>query len=365
MQSSKNKIMEFTDFTSETSRWQAVLQRNPQSDGAFIYGVLTTGIYCRPVCTSRLPNRENVRFFDSWQDAEAAGLRPCKRCAPQAVQMPNEAAAAVEKACEMIEEAENEPTLDQLAEAVGLSPAYFQRLFKKTVGITPKQYVREKRLGRIRTHLQEDSSVTEAIYHAGYGSGSRFYEKATESLGMKPNEYRQGGPGFSIRYAIVKCYLGWVLVAATDHGICRIDLDDSPDILKNRLESTFQNARYLQDDADIRDIAAQTIAFLDTPAAGLDLSLDVQGTAFQHRVWAALQRIPCGQTASYGEIARQIGDPKAARAVAGACAANPVAVAIPCHRVVKSDGKLGGYRWGIERKLALLEREKREKSENP
>jgi AraC family transcriptional regulator of adaptative response/methylated-DNA-[protein]-cysteine methyltransferase len=350
--------MELTDFTSEMSRWQAVLQRDPQSDGAFVYGVLTTGIYCRPVCASRLPNRENVRFFDTWQDAEEAGLRPCKRCAPQAFQMPNEAAAAVEKACMMIEVAENEPTLEQLAEAVGLSPTYFQRLFKKTVGITPKQYAREKRLGRMRTHLQEDASVTEAIYHAGFGSSSRFYETATESLGMKPAEYRNGAAGLLIRFAIVQSYLGWVLVAVTDRGICRIDFDDSREILRNRLKNTFPKAKLVADNPDIDDIVVQTIAFLEAPEEGLNLPLDVQGTAFQHRVWTALQRIPSGKTASYGEIARRIGDPKAARAVAGACASNPVAVAIPCHRVVKSDGKLGGYRWGIERKRALLEREK-------
>jgi AraC family transcriptional regulator of adaptative response/methylated-DNA-[protein]-cysteine methyltransferase len=358
MRSNMNKTMEFADFTSETSRWQAVLQRDPQSDGAFVYGVLTTGIYCRPVCASRLPNRENVRFFDTWKEAQEAGLRPCKRCFPQAAHSPNEATAAVEKACKMIEEAENEPTLDQLAEAVGLSPAYFQRLFKKTVGITPKQYAHEKRLDRMRANLQEDSSVTEAIYDSGYRSGSRFYEKATESLGMKPTEYRQGGPGLLIRYAIVRCYLGWVLVATTDRGICRIDLDDSREVLKKRLEVTFPNAGFLEDDAEIGHITSQTIAFLEAPEGGLDLPLDVQGTAFQHRVWKALQNIPAGSTASYGEIGRQIGKPKAARAVAGACASNPIAVAIPCHRVVKSDGGLGGYRWGIERKRALLEREK-------
>jgi AraC family transcriptional regulator of adaptative response/methylated-DNA-[protein]-cysteine methyltransferase len=261
----------------------------------------------------------------------------------------------------MIEEAENEPTLDQLAGAVGVSPAHFHRLFKKTTGITPKQYATEKRLSHMRTILQGDTTVTEAIYHTGYGSSSRFYEKATESLGMKPTEYQAGGTGLSIRYAVVQSYLGWVLVAATDHGVCRIDLDDAREILVKRLESTFPNAEFLEDDADIGRIAAQTIAFLEAPEVGLDLPLDVQGTAFQHRVWTALQRIPSGQTASYGEIARQIGEPKAARAVAGACASNPVAVAIPCHRVVKSDGKLGGYRWRIERKRALLEREKSQK----
>ena len=358
MQTLMDKTMNTKDFSNETNRWQAVLQRDPQSDGAFVYGVLTTGIYCRPVCSSRLPNRENVRFFDTWRDAADAGLRPCKRCAPQAVQIPNEAAAAVEKACKMIEEADKEPSLNQLAEAVGLSSAHFHRLFKKTVGITPKQYATEKRLSRMRANLQGDTTVTEAIYHTGYGSSSRFYEKATESLGMKPAEYQNGAAGLSIRYTIAQSYLGWVLVAVTDRGICRIDFDDSREILRNRLKNTFPKAKFVADNPDIESIVVQIIAFLEAPEDGLNLPLDVQGTAFQHRVWTALQRIPSGQTASYGEIASQIGEPKAARAVAGACASNPVAVAIPCHRVVKSDGKLGGYRWGVERKRALLEREK-------
>jgi len=357
MQTLMNKTMESRKFSNEDSRWEAVVQRNSQAEGAFVYGVMTTGIYCRPVCASRLPYRENVQFFDRWENAEEAGFRPCKRCTPQAAQLPNEAVAAVEKACKMIEEAEKEPTLNQLADAVGLSPAHFHRLFKKTVGITPKQYATEKRLSRMRTNLQGDSTVTEAIYQTGYGSSSRFYEKATESLGMKPTEYREGGAGLSIRYAIVVSYLGWVLVAVTDRGICRIDFSDSQEILRKRLESTFPKAGFVEDDPDIGMIAAQTIAFLEAPEQGLDLPLDVQGTAFQHRVWTALQNIPAGTTASYGEIARQLGNPKAARAVAGACASNPIAVAIPCHRVVRSDGELGGYRWGMERKRTLLERE--------
>ena len=353
-----NQTHDFTsEFSNETSRWQAVVQRNPQSDGAFVYAVVTTGIYCRPVCSSRLPNRENVQFYDSWKNAEDAGFRACKRCQPQTSAMPDDAVDAVSIACKMIEEVEKEPTLSQLADAVGLSPSHFHRLFKKTVGITPKQYAAQKRLGRVRTNLQGDSTVTEAIYEAGYGSGSRFYEKATDSLGMKPSEYQKGGEGLSIRYAIVQSYLGWVLVAVTDRGICRIDFDDTPEILKTRLKNNFPKAGLQEDDPGIRTIIAQTIAFLEAPERGLALPLDVQGTAFQHRVWAALRNIPSGATVSYGEIAEQIGNPKAARAVAGACASNNIAVAIPCHRVVKSDGELGGYRWGVERKRALLERE--------
>ncbi len=353
-----NQTHDFTsEFLNETSRWQAIVQRNPQSDGAFVYAVVTTGIYCRPVCSSRLPNRENVQFYDTWQLAEGAGFRACKRCRPQTSKMPDDALGVVAKACQMIEESEKEPTLNQLADAVGLSPSHFHRLFKKTVGITPKQYAVQKRVGRVRRNLQEGSTVTEAIYEAGYRSGSRFYEKAADSLGMKPSEYQKGGEGLSICYAIVQSYLGWVLVAVTDRGICRIDFDDTADILKTRLESNFPKARLQEDDPGIRTIIAQTMAFLEAPERGLALPLDVQGTAFQHRVWAALQEIQPGTTTSYGDIAKKIGNPKAARAVSGACASNNIAVAIPCHRIVRSDGELGGYRWGMERKRALLERE--------
>ncbi|OGO06970.1 MAG: 6-O-methylguanine DNA methyltransferase [Chloroflexi bacterium RBG_13_56_8] len=348
-------------FSTESTRWEAVTQRSPQADGLFVYGVSTTGIYCRPVCPSHLPKRENVEFFDTWQGAEQAGFRPCKRCTPQSPDEADESVKLVIRACQIIEEAEQPLTLQQLADAVGLSQYHFQRLFKRIVGITPKQYAAEKRLGRVRAQLQEGATVTDAIYHAGFVSNSRFYEIATSSLGMRPKEYRSGGQGVSIHYAIVQSYLGWVLVAATDQGICRIDFGDTPEALHARLETSFPQADLLADDPDFPKIVAQVLGFLEKPKRGLRLPLDIQGTAFQRRVWNALQAIPAGTTASYGEIATNLGNPKAARAVARACGSNNIAVAIPCHRVVRSDGGLGGYRWGVERKRALLERESEER----
>jgi AraC family transcriptional regulator of adaptative response/methylated-DNA-[protein]-cysteine methyltransferase len=346
-----------TDFSSDTDRWQAIAQRDSRADGAFVYGVATTGIYCRPGCASRTPRRENVRYFDDGPTAEAAGFRPCKRCTPQAAHAPNPTIEAVAQACKIIDEAEREPSLAQLAAAVGLSVYHFQRLFRKTVGVTPKQYAMEKRLGRVRDNLQQNSTVTEAVYEAGYESGSRFYETATAALGMKPADYQKGGEGLLIRYAVVQSYLGWVLIAATAHGICRIDFGDAPDTLLTRLTATFPEADLQGDDPAFTTMAAQTLVFLESPREGLALPLDIQGTAFQRRVWSALQEIQPGVTASYADIARRIGQPTAARAVAQACAANNIAVAIPCHRVVRSDGDLGGYRWGVERKRAILARE--------
>jgi len=346
-----------SDFKFESSRWQAVIQRDPQADGVFVYGVATTGIYCRPTCPSRRPNRENARFFDTSGLAEQAGFRPCKRCSPNTASPENAAVDAVAQACRIIEEAEQEPSLNQLADAVGLSPYHFHRLFKKTVGVTPKQYAMEKRLNRVRNNLQSDSTVTEAIYDAGYESGSRFYETATTSLGMKPSEYQKGGKGITISYNIVQSYLGWVLVAVTERGVCRIDFGDAPKVLQQRLMSSFPQANFVENDPSISTVVARTLTFLDAPDQGYDLPLDVQGTAFQRRVWSALQDIRPGATASYSDVATQIGNPKAARAVAQACASNNIAVAIPCHRVVRSNGGLGGYRWGIERKQALLDRE--------
>lgn len=344
-------------FTSESSRWQAVSQRQAQAESEFVYGVTTTGIYCRPTCPSRRPKRENVRFFDNWQQAEAAGFRACKRCTPQSPDT-HPHVTAVAQACKIIEQAEQEPSLNELADAVGLSPYHFHRLFKKTVGITPKQYAMEKRLERVRSNLPQKPTVTEAVYAAGFASGSRFYETAAGSLGMKPSEYRQGGMGIMIRYAILPSYLGYILIAATEKGVCKIDLDDTPEILLDRLKESFPEAELQENDPAFTAVITQTLAYLEAPEKGHSLPLDIQGTAFQRRVWSALQNIQPGQTASYADIAQQIGSPKAARAVAQACAANELAVAIPCHRVIRSNGELGGYRWGLERKRQLLEKER-------
>ena len=264
-------------------------------------------------------------------------------------------------ACQIIEEAEQVLTLQQLADAVGLSQSHFHRLFKRIVGVTPKQYAAEKRPDRVRVQLQEGATVTDAIYNAGFESSSRFYETSTSSLGMKPKEYRSGGPGVSIRYAVVQSYLGWVLVAATDRGICRIEFGDAPKALRARLKTSFPQAELQANDPNFQKLLVQVLGFLEKPEQGLGLPLDIQGTAFQRRVWTALQDIPAGTTVSYGDIADQIGNPKAARAVAQACGSNNIAVAIPCHRMVHSDGGLGGYRWGIERKRAILERESNER----
>jgi AraC family transcriptional regulator, regulatory protein of adaptative response / methylated-DNA-[protein]-cysteine methyltransferase len=344
-------------ISSDEGRWQAVVQRDSQAVRAFVYGVLTTGIYCRPGCASRLPKRENVRFFDTWEDAERAGLRPCKRCTPQKAAPRSAATEAVAKACELIQVAEHPLSLQELADAVGLSPHYFHRVFKRTVGITPKQYADEKRMERVRASIRSEDSITGAIYGAGFESSSSFYATSTALLGMTPTEYRHGGDGVMITFAMMESYLGWVLVAATDQGICRIDFDDSPDALRSRLATSFPKARLLGDVPEFAATVSRVLSFLDCPEQGLELPLDVRGTAFQRRVWAALQELPVGSTASYSDVASRIGQPKAARAVAGACASNQIAVAIPCHRVVRSDGALGGYRWGLERKRALLDRE--------
>jgi AraC family transcriptional regulator of adaptative response/methylated-DNA-[protein]-cysteine methyltransferase len=344
-------------YLTDPERWQALVHRDPGADGAFVYGVTTTGVYCRPTCASKRPNRGNVRFFDRWEEAEGAGFRPCRRCAPSSLRAKDPHREAILRACQLMDAAEMPPSLDDLARTVGYSPSYFHRLFKRIVGVTPKQYAMEKRLNRVRDNLQAGTTVTEAVYEAGFGSGSRFYEDAAASLGMKPSTYRKGGRGMRIRFAVTQCFLGWVLIAATEKGVCAIEFADAPGILEERLRARFSKAEFLESDPAFREWSARVLAYLESPHDGLDLPLDVRGTAFQRRVWMALCEIPPGSTASYGEIAARLGNPKAARAVAGACGANAVAVAIPCHRAVRSDGSLGGYRWGYERKRKLLERE--------
>ena len=345
-------------FLSEDERWEALVRRDQQAGGEFVYGVLTTGVYCRPTCASRLPNRENVRFFKTSMEAEQADFRPCKRCKPEAPNWKQPQTSAVLKACRMIAEADAPLSLKELAHAAGLSLFHFHRLFKKIVGVTPKQYAMEKRASLVREHLQEDATITQTMYQAGFGSSSRFYEKATATLGMKPSTYKNGAQDMCIRFAIVPSWLGLVLVAATAQGICAIDFGNTPETLKEDLRRRFPKAEFQDPDPNFTAMIAQILTFLEGPHRGrLDLPLDVRGTAFQRRVWLALQEIPPGATVSYADIATRIGKPKAARAVAQACAANTIAVAIPCHRVVRGNGDLGGYRWGVERKRVLLERE--------
>jgi AraC family transcriptional regulator of adaptative response/methylated-DNA-[protein]-cysteine methyltransferase len=299
-----------------------------------------------------------VRFFETSMEAEEAGFRPCKRCKPDAPEQPY--TRVVLKACKRIDEADTPPSLKELAQGAGLSLFYFQRVFKKMVGVTPKQYAMEKRASRLRAQLAKDSTITEAMYDAGFASSSRFYEKATPTLGMKPSTYKNGAQGVRIQFAVAPCSLGLALVAATAQGICAIEFGDSADALIENLRRRFPKAVFQDPDPQFTAMIQQVLSFLEEPRRGrLDLPLDVQGTAFQRRVWLALQEIPPGETMSYAGIASRIGKPNAARAVAAACAANPVAVAIPCHRVIRDDGDLGGYRWGLERKKVLLERERK------
>jgi AraC family transcriptional regulator, regulatory protein of adaptative response / methylated-DNA-[protein]-cysteine methyltransferase len=343
-------------FTTDDQRWEAVSHRDRLADGCFFYAVKTTGVYCRPTCSSRLPKRVNVRFFLTCGDAERAGYRACKKCGPKA-SGPTPIPDAVVRACRMIEEADEPPSLNDLAGAVGLSPFYFHRLFKSVVGVTPKSYADARRMLRFQDGLLEGRPITRAIYDAGFGSSSRCYEGAADNLGMTPSAYRNGGTGQVIRYAVAQCHLGWVLVAATDRGICGIEFGGTAAALRSAFKARFPAAVLRGDDADFAAWVAEVLALIEAPDRRFDLPLDIQGTAFQRRVWEALRAIPAGSTATYADIAARIGSPSAVRAVARACAANPVAVVVPCHRVVGTDGQLKGYRWGVQRKRALLDRE--------
>ena len=345
-------------FESDDERWAAVVNRDRRADGRFFFSVTTTGIYCRPGCAARRPRRENVRFHASPEEAERAGYRPCRRCRPNAPSLAERRAAAVAGACRLIEAAEEVPDLDALARAAGMSRFHFHRVFKAVTGITPRAYAAACRADRARNALREGARVTDAIYDAGFASSSRFYAASTDLLGMAPASFRRGGRAETIRFALRECSLGWVLVAATGKGVCAIQLGDDPDALVRDLtERLFPNAECVGADEGFEGLVARVVALVEAPALGPALPLDVRGTAFQQRVWQALRGIPAGSTASYAEIAARIGAPSAARAVAQACAANPAAVAVPCHRVVRRDGALAGYRWGAERKRALLERE--------
>ncbi|KAB0488538.1 AraC family transcriptional regulator, regulatory protein of adaptative response / methylated-DNA-[protein]-cysteine methyltransferase [Pseudomonas reinekei] len=338
-------------------RWAAVVARDPQADGQFVYAVKTTGIYCNPSSLARLPKPQNVEFFDSAELAQAAGYRPSKRAAKDQSDLAAQHAAIVAAACRQIENAETLPALGELADAAGLSSFHFHRVFKTITGLTPKGYAAAHRSRRVRERLADGHSVTEALYDAGFNSNSRFYESADHLLGMRPAEYRAAGHNNDIRFAVGQCSLGAILVAQSERGVCAILLGDDPHQLVCDLQDKFRRANLIGADQDFERLIAQVVGFIEAPALGLDLPLDVRGTAFQERVWQALREIPVGSTASYADIAQLIGAPKAVRAVAQACGANSLAVAIPCHRVVRSDGNLSGYRWGVERKRQLLERE--------
>ncbi len=345
-------------FTDDSARWAAVQRRDPAADGEFLYSVKTTGVYCRPSCAARPARRENVAFHADPAAAEAAGFRACKRCRPDGPSRAEEQAAAVAAACRTIDSAEELPDLDRLAAGAGMSRFHFHRVFKSVTGVTPKAYAAARRGERVREALASGAGVTEALYDAGYNANSRFYAESAGRLGMRPSAYRAGGKGAVVRFAVGDCSLGAVLVAATDKGVCAILLGDDPEQLVRDLQDRFAQAELVGADADFEATVARVVGIIDAPGRALDLPLDVRGTAFQQMVWEALRRIPAGRTASYLEIATAIGRPSAVRAVAQACGANALAVAIPCHRVVRSDGDLSGYRWGVERKRELLKRER-------
>jgi AraC family transcriptional regulator, regulatory protein of adaptative response / methylated-DNA-[protein]-cysteine methyltransferase len=343
--------------TESDPRWASVVARDRGADGRFYYSVATTGVYCRPSCGSRRANPVNVRFHRTRMDAERAGFRACKRCRPGEPPIEKRQAALVAEACRAIEASESRPGLAHLARQAGLSRHHFHRIFKAVTGLTPRDYADAHRTRRVRDGLKRSTTVTEAIYEAGFNSGGRFYAQSAQILGMTPTDYRAGGRHAEIRFAVGQCSLGSILVASSAKGVCAILLGDDPELLVRDLQDRFPRAALRGGDAGFERTVATVVGFVEAPAVGLDLPLDVRGTAFQQRVWRALRRIPAGTTASYADIASRIGAPRSVRAVAQACAANALAVAIPCHRVVKQDGALSGYRWGVERKRRLLEKE--------
>ncbi len=342
-------------------RWSAVVAKDAKADGIFWYSVRTTGVYCRPSCGARLPRPENIDFHASRADAEKAGYRPCKRCKPEQASLAERHATLILAACRRIENADGIPSLEAIATQADMSPHHFHRVFKAVTGVTPKAYAMAHRAQRVRDELHRRTRITDAIFDAGYNSNTRFYERSNALLGMTPSKWRRGGQGADIRFAIGECSLGAILVACSAKGVCSIQIDSEPDLLVHNLQDRFPNARLIGNDDEFTQLVARVIGFVEAPRSGFELPLDIRGTAFQQRVWDALRRVPAGSTASYRDIAERIGAPKAVRAVARACAQNEIAVAIPCHRIVRTDGALSGYRWGVERKQVLLERERNKK----
>lgn len=340
-------------------RWNAVCARDARADGTFYFSVATTGIYCRPSCGARRPKRENVAFHNTTEDAERAGFRTCKRCHPQGPSGEQQRAAQVKAMCRFIENAATPPSLDELAAHVRLSPTYAQRMFTAKMGVSPKVYAHGLRAERLRQRLPQETSVTRALYDAGFGSSSGFYAQAPHTLGMTPTAFRAGGRGEQIEFAVAPCSLGFVLAATTPRGLCAVFLGDDVAPLEADLRRRFPRARLMPAQTGLEALIAHVVDLVERPGMAADIPLDARGTAFQQRVWKALTAIPAGSTVSYGALAQALGTPSAVRAVAQACGANPLAVVVPCHRVVGADGKLTGYRWGVERKRALLAREKK------
>ena len=341
-------------YALDDDRWRAVSERDRAAEGIFVYAVSTTGVYCRPGCTSRRPKRENVRFFAMNSDAAKAGFRACKRCRPD---QPDSTSEVIATACARLSETDEVPSLEDLAREAGLSPWHFQKTFKAAVGLTPKQFAKARRTERFRAELGNAGSVTTALYDAGFSTSSRAYDGVQNELGMTPKAMKRGARGMHIDYATQPCSLGWVCVGMSEHGVCAIELGDDADEAFGHLKRHFSNAHLSPMEEGPSSWMHAVIQMIETPAKGLDLPLDIQGTAFQRRVWAALQTVPSGQTATYSDIAERIAAPTAVRAVATACASNKLAVVIPCHRVLRKDGSLGGYRWGLDRKHAFLKRE--------
>jgi AraC family transcriptional regulator of adaptative response/methylated-DNA-[protein]-cysteine methyltransferase len=352
---------ERTAFSGAPARWQAVQQRLPLADGRFVYAVRTTGIYCRPSCPARQPRREHVQFFENPSAAEAAGFRACKRCHPAGASGNQRVAARIARACRRIEASAELPATAELARLAAMSRFHFQRVFKRVTGLSPKAYMEAQRAARLRAVLPRSRSVTDALHEAGFHSSTRFHARSRAALGMPARAFRAGGPERAIRFAIGRCSFGEILVAASTEGLCALLLGDDAAALLRELQQRFPNARLVGADRAFDRLVGSVIGLVEHPGPeALALPLDLRGTAFQHRVWNALRRVPAGTTVSYAQLARRIGLPQGARAVAGAIAANPVAILVPCHRVVRSDGTVGGYRWGLERKRALLAAESRD-----
>ena len=340
--------------------WQAVVAKDASFDGQFVFAVSSTGVYCRPSCPSRRAHRERVRFFDLPEAAEQAGFRACLRCQPQRARVVDPQIELVQRVCQLLNSEDHETLkLGELASQAGVSVFHLQRTFKRVMGISPRQYVAARKFGNFKALVRKGESVTSSLYESGFNSSSRLYEYASEELGMTPATYSRGGRGVNISYTIADSTMGRLLVAITERGVCAVRMSDNDAELEKDLREEFPHAQIKRDDAALRDTVTKVLNHLDNNESRLDLPLDIRATAFQRQVWEKLRAIPYGETVSYGDVAKALGKPGAVRAVGRACATNPVALVIPCHRVVREDQSLGGYRWGLDRKKRLLDHERR------